>query len=155
MLKNTLILIGILSSSGIIHTMENNPLQRIIKSKQVTPFAGEIVAYTVCSYPKTVYTLPGSNLKYGHVDKKYSLRPLVKKNSLWDVTIDITDNYLASEHYSLCMRNITSQEAEKIIDALNSQEARFGDISTEPSIDTSITIDELKIKLESIKQNKA
>ncbi len=138
-MNNKFIVMAILFCGGIAHAMENaenNSLTAIQKWQDVTPFAGKVVAYTATTNyldSKTYkYLLPASSLSYGYIDESlhpwegcgdgYNLSQLIKKNGV-PGNKALADEFISKG--SLCMREVTSQEAREIIEALTPQKANF------------------------------
>ena len=104
--------------------------------KEIEPFVGTVVAYTATTYYLTSkdykYLLPQSSYSYGFVEKRlmdwrntgkgYHLAQLLKKDSIGGVTA-LSDKFI--QEGNLCIRNITSQEAEEIMQAIIAEKARF------------------------------
>ena len=136
------------------YAMEKNPFVEITSENDIVPFVKNVVAYTTDSYAlgkEGGYVLHDPLIKYGYIedkgngnrqslniydevvnvdvygfgalDKYYKLHKLLKMNN------DMPSNrYLLHDElkYALfAVRNIDQQEAEEILNAIESKKARF------------------------------
>jgi hypothetical protein len=138
---------------GTHYAMENNIMVPITDYKQIQSFTGKVVAYSTTSqhlssssqnYYEAIQ-LPEAIIKYGFISTEESSELLFSKKSEDESYYDAHSGYkmlrlintkkapeikflaiVTIDQAQLCMREITQEEAQDIIDKINTNKKAFG-----------------------------